>query len=133
MVQPYMASIEESGETTLVYLGGRLSHAVRREALLGAHGVRSPVTTAEVLSTVGSTAPSEAELTLSRAALGAVPGGNAALSYARVDLITGPDGPVLLELEVTDCFLFLGCAGPEAIIDGLARHVLGHPGAAHGV
>src|SRR5690606_31770382 len=36
MVQPYVASVDEEGETSLVYLGGEYSHAVRRAANL--HG-----------------------------------------------------------------------------------------------
>jgi hypothetical protein len=38
MVQPYLAGIDTDGETSLVYLGGQFSHAVRREPLLGAGG-----------------------------------------------------------------------------------------------
>jgi hypothetical protein len=32
------------------------------------------------------------------------------LLYARVDLLPGPDGPLLLELEVTEPYLFLSTA-----------------------
>ena len=31
--------------------------------------------------------------------------------YARVDLLPGPDGPVVIELELTEPSLFLGYAG----------------------
>ncbi len=59
-----------------------------------------------------------------RAALDAAPGGRTALSYARVDVIPGPTGSLLLELEVTDCCPFLTSAAPEACAR-LAGHVLG--------
>ena len=44
------------------------------------------------------------------------------LSYARVDLVPGPGGPVVLELEATDCFPFLSSAAPGAR-SRLAEHV----------
>ncbi|SFO35414.1 Glutathione synthase/RimK-type ligase, ATP-grasp superfamily [Geodermatophilus obscurus] len=123
MVQPYLPGIDTEGETSMVFLGGRFSHAVRREPLLAGQGLREAVVVADVLGTVRPAEPDEAQLAVARAALDAAPGGRAALSYARVDVIPGPAGPVLLELEVTDCFLFLGSATPEARAR-LARHAL---------
>ena len=123
MVQPYLPGIESDGETSLVVLGGVLSHAVRRAPLLTAPGVRRPVVVADVLGTVRPVDPTDAQRAVAEAALAAVPGGAAGLGYARVDLIPGPDGPVLLELEATDCYLFLGHAQPEAI-KRFAEHVV---------
>ncbi|WP_286276280.1 hypothetical protein [Naasia aerilata] len=60
-------------------------------------------------------------MSLASAALDAAPGGRQRLSYARVDVLPGPAGPVLLELEATDCFLFLAYAA-QASIDRLAEH-----------
>ncbi len=34
MLQPYLAEIEQHGETALMYLGGEFSHAVRKGPLL---------------------------------------------------------------------------------------------------
>jgi hypothetical protein len=67
--------------------------------------------------------PTSAQRAVAEAALAGVPGGAAALSYARVDLIPGPDGPVVLELEATDCYLFLGFAESEAV-KRFAEHVV---------
>jgi hypothetical protein len=58
--------------------------------------------------------------------LDAVPGGRERLGYARVDIIPGPDGPVLLELEATDCFLFLSFASAAARAR-MVEHVLRPP------
>jgi glutathione synthase/RimK-type ligase-like ATP-grasp enzyme len=124
MVQPYLSGIDTQGETSMVFLGGGFSHAVRREPLLGDVGVRRAVVVADVLGTVRRVEPDDAQLAVARAALDAAPGGRAALSYARVDVIPGDSGPVLLELEVTDCFLFLASATPAARAQ-LAGHVLG--------
>ena len=123
MVQPYLPGIDVEGETSLVFLGGALSHAVRREPLLTGTGVRRPVVVADVLSTVRRVEASPAQRAVAAAALAAVPGGAGALSYARVDLVPGPDGPVVLELEATDCFLFLSSAPPGALAR-LAAHLV---------
>jgi glutathione synthase/RimK-type ligase-like ATP-grasp enzyme len=123
MVQPYLSGIEDDGETSVVFLGGVLSHAVRRAPLLTAPGVRRPVVVADVLGTVGQVEPTDAQRAVAEAALAAVPGGPEGLSYARVDLIPGSAGPVVLELEATDCYLFLGFAQPEAV-KRLAEHVV---------
>jgi hypothetical protein len=128
MVQPYLSGIDAQGETSMVFLGGEYSHAVRREPLLGSTGVRRAVVVADVLGTVRPVEPDDAQLAVARAALDAAPGGRRALSYARVDVIPGTSGPVLLELELTDCFLFLATARPAArarfaghVVDRLRR------------
>lgn len=114
MVQPHLPGIDVDGETSLVFLGGAFSHAVRRQPLLTDVGERRPVVVADVLGTVRADEASEAQLAVARAALDAVPGGPERLSWARVDLTPGADGPVVLELEATDCFLFLAHATPAA-------------------
>ena len=123
MVQPYLPGIDADGETSVVFLGGVLSHVVRREPLLTGTGVRRPVVVADVLSTVRRVDVGAAQRAVAEAALAAVPGGAGALSYARVDLVPGPDGPVALELEATDCFLFLSYAPADARAR-LAEHLV---------
>ncbi len=49
----------------------------------------------------------EAERTVALAALAAVPGAGGEPLYARVDLLAGDDGPVVLELELVEPSLFL--------------------------
>jgi hypothetical protein len=67
--------------------------------------------------------PTEAELALAERVLDAVPGGREQLTYARVDLLAGPDGaPVLLELELTEPSLFLHTSDGAA--DRLAAAVV---------
>lgn len=100
MVQPYVEAIDTQGETALLYLDGRFSHAVRKGPML-AHGLPR----AEDIS--GRTA-TQAERDVAERALDAVPGGRASLLYARVDLVPGGAGPALLELELTEPSLFLG-------------------------
>jgi glutathione synthase/RimK-type ligase-like ATP-grasp enzyme len=123
MVQPYLDGIDVDGEISLVFLGGRYSHAVRRAPLLLDQGVRKAVVVADVMSTIAPAQPTEAQFAVAAVALAAVPGGGERLTYARVDIIPGPDGPLLLELEATDCFLFLAFATAESRLR-LAEHVL---------
>lgn len=95
MVQPYLPALETAGETSVVVLGGQVSHAVRREPLLLTGG----------RDEVRARTPTAAELAVVQAALGAV---RHELLYARVDLVPGPAGPLLLELELTEPALFIG-------------------------
>jgi glutathione synthase/RimK-type ligase-like ATP-grasp enzyme len=121
MVQPYLAHIEISGETAVVYLGGRYSHAIRRGALLNCAG---PAGGGAVKSL--SVRPHEAtpaERGLADRVMAHIPGGSSGLLYARVDLIPGPDGePLVLEVELTEPSLFLEFSqgGAERLADGIA-------------
>lgn len=106
-----------------MFLGGQYSHAVRREPLLTSLGERRPVVVADVLGSVRQVHPTTSQHELAARALAAVPNGRESLTYARVDLIPGPDGPVLLELEATDCLLFLSYASAGARA-AVGEHVL---------
>jgi hypothetical protein len=113
MVQPYMAHVDDAGETALLYIGGRFSHAIRKGALLD--GPDLGVAGLYKKEQIDPRTPSAAEHTVAEQVLAAVPGGTADLLYARVDLVPGPDGaPVLLELELTEPSLFLGYSDSAA-------------------
>jgi len=105
MVQPYRERIDEAAETGLVYLDGRFSHAIRKGPMLRSE----PVSLAgrwreEVIS---SRVPDQVEREVAEAALDAVPRKKRDLLYARVDLVPGPSGPEVLELEATEPALHL--------------------------
>ncbi len=99
MVQPYIEAIDDAGETALLHFDGVLSHAARKAPVL-VSGVDDPNAVA-----ITPREPSAHELAVARQVLDAVPFGE--LLYARVDLVPGPDGPLLMELEVTEPCLFL--------------------------
>jgi hypothetical protein len=107
MLQPYLSAVDTHGETSLLFLGGRYSHAIRKGPMLtgpdaGAEGLFR----AEEISV---REPDAAESALGSQVLAALP--FAALLYARVDLLPGPDGvPVLVEIELTEPSLYLGTA-----------------------
>ncbi|MBK9178032.1 MAG: hypothetical protein IPM45_00430 [Acidimicrobiales bacterium] len=106
LVQPYLTSVDEEGETALVYLGGVLSHAVRKGPLL-VPGT-SIVGGLFAEEDIRPRQPTDAQRRVAERALAAVPGGAATLLYGRVDLVAGPGGePVVLELELTEPSVFL--------------------------
>ncbi|GAA3445021.1 ATP-grasp domain-containing protein [Planomonospora venezuelensis] len=112
MVQPYLDMVETEGETSLLYFGGRLSHAVRRNPMLagGAAAPDADNARAELRT------PDPDQVALAEKVLAEFPG----LLYARVDLVRLPDGsPALIEVELTEPYLFLRYA-PEAAAN-LAR------------
>lgn len=105
MVQPYVESIDVSGERALQFFGGGFLHAGRKGAVLTpgtpyderkvAHPGLEPWT------------PTPVELAVAERALAAVPEA-AELLYARVDLVDGEDGqPRVMELELVEPNLFL--------------------------
>lgn len=117
MVQPYLAAVDEAGETALVFFAGEESHALRklavlepdREAELRDDEIGAAVAMwDEDLVRAGSA--STAHRDLAARVLGFVTERfGAAPLYARVDMLPGDDGePVLGELEVVEPHLYLG-------------------------
>jgi O-ureido-D-serine cyclo-ligase len=106
MAQPYLAAVEERGETALVHVDGVYSHAIRKGPMLVPG--REVVEGLFVEEDIRPATPSAPERAVARAALSAVPGGGDGLLYARVDLVPGPGGaPLVLELELLEPSLFL--------------------------
>ncbi len=121
LLQPYLARVDQQGETAVLYLGGSFSHAVRKGALLrrGAglvEGLFAP-------EDIRPRAAGPAELAVAAAAYAAIP--FAAPAYARIDLIFDADGaPVVLELELTEPSLFLAHASGAA--ERFTQHLVEH-------
>ncbi len=107
MVQPYQHAIDERGETGVIFVGGKFSHAIRKAPIL-AHDPRYEEGGLYAAERITSREPSAAELDLATAALAAVPGGPERLLYARVDIVSdGAGKPMLMELELTEPSLFM--------------------------
>jgi glutathione synthase/RimK-type ligase-like ATP-grasp enzyme len=114
MVQPYVPSVDRDGESALIYLGGRFSHAINKAALLKAgRGVVDELWSDQRIT---PSEPSAAERRIAEAALAAVQEvTGAAVSYARVDLLPDPElGPAVIELELIEPALFLDRAAGAA-------------------
>lgn len=121
MVQPYLHEVDEHGETALLHLDGRFSHAMRKGPLLTPD--MELVDDLFAQEDMSPREPSDAELEVAEAVLAAVPEEYGDLLYARVDLLPSPDGPLLLELELTEPSLFLDHHLPA--VDVLADAALG--------
>jgi O-ureido-D-serine cyclo-ligase len=104
MLQPYLARVDEYGETAVLYLGGEFSHSIRKGPLLRAgadlvEGLFAP-------EEIGPRTADDAELAIAAAAYLALPFEPPA--YARIDLLRDAQGtPTVLELELTEPSLFL--------------------------
>ena len=101
LVQPYVESVAEHGERSLIFLGGRLSHAVDKVPAPGDYRVQEMYG-----GRYRAHSPTAAEQAAAERALAAAP--TAGLLYARVDMVEGPDGPQVMELELIEPELFLG-------------------------
>jgi glutathione synthase/RimK-type ligase-like ATP-grasp enzyme len=106
MVQPYLEGIDAAGEAALIWLGGEYSHAVTKNALLGP-GQR-PGSDLYLEETIATRSPSGEEREVAERVLAGLPFDAGRLLYARVDLLPADEGPVVLELELTEPSLFLG-------------------------
>lgn len=95
LVQPYQPEVEDEGERSLIFIAGELSHVMRKQRRLDGEG----------FAATGPFEATEAEREVARLALEGLP----PLLYARVDMVKGPaETPRLMELELTEPFLFLG-------------------------
>ena len=109
LVQPYVDGVDEHGERALIYVEGRYSHAVTKAAMLAAasaHPVGGPELYIEERIT-----PAEAtteEMAVADRAVASVSARFGVPLYARIDLLPSADGPLIVELEVTEPSLFLG-------------------------
>jgi hypothetical protein len=109
MIQPYIGDVDSHGETALIYLAGSFSHAISKAALLPAGRVHAVDQRAlYVEETIAAREPTDAELAMGNGIVEILTQRFGALLYARVDLLPGPDGPLLIELELTEPSLFLG-------------------------
>lgn len=111
LLQPYLAAVDHEGETAVIYLGGRFSHAVRKGPLLPPGAAASAALFAP--EEISPRTPRPEELAAAERALAALPFGE--LLYARIDLIHDASGtPCLLELELAEPSLFFAYAPGSA-------------------
>jgi glutathione synthase/RimK-type ligase-like ATP-grasp enzyme len=116
MIQPFLPSLETKGETSLIYIDGELTHAVRKRPAPGDFRVQ------EIWGGIRQrTEPEPAEIELAEQALAQL---ESPPLYARVDIVADlHDLPCLIELELIEPNLYLGesPAAAEALTDALLR------------
>jgi hypothetical protein len=108
LVQPYDARVDETGETAMVFLGGKASHAFTKAAILPPGGRQVALDTTGAYAPE-KLAPAEPDFEIWDVGFAALDAAGAQLNvsardflYARVDVIGGIDDPRLLELELIE-------------------------------
>lgn len=127
MVQPYVAGVDELGETALVCFDQQFSHALRKGPLLPrGHRTATADNGLFVEEDMSPRDPSADELALAEQVLGVVAQRfGTPPAYARVDLLPSDDGPLLLELELVEPSFFLDLVPSAAAraADAIARRL----------
>lgn len=99
MVQPFLSRIQEEGEYSFIFINGAFSHALLKQAKAGDYRIQSTYGGTETAIT-----PSEADLHAAAKILKAL---DDVPLYARVDMLRGADGQLLLmELELIEPYLY---------------------------
>jgi len=108
--QPYVPSVTEEGEASLVYFGGEFSHALRKRPKRGDYRVQMDWGGTYEQLTASAAQRAEAERVLAAVGPAMSAAGErpeeAPLLYARVDLLEWEGAPAVIELEVVEPQLF---------------------------
>jgi len=100
MIQPYLSSMETEGETSLLFFGGRFSHAVNKRPVPGDFRIQ-----VQFGGTYQTVAPPDGAMALAEQVLAAV---DEPLLYARIDMARGPGGEwLLMEAELIEPDFYL--------------------------
>ena len=100
LLQPFIPSVIEYGETSLMFFDGQYSHSVLKTPKAGDFRVQE-----EHGSRIQSIAPDPALIEFSRRALAPIP---QPILYGRVDLVELPNGqPAVMELELIEPSMYL--------------------------
>ena len=120
MVQPFLETIQAEGEYSFIFIDGAFSHALLKTAKSGDYRIQSTYGGQETPIT-----PSDADLAEAKAMLQTL---DETPLYARVDMVRGSEGKLLLmELELIEPYLYplegpsLGTMLAEAVARRLAR------------
>ena len=112
MLQPYLAEVDIQSETGLVYIGGQFSHAFVKGPLLANVKNMSGGLYAE--EEIGGCQPTPEQLDLGERTMAWLTPRFGPLLYARIDLLPSLDGPVIIEIELTEPSLYLLLHPPAA-------------------
>ncbi len=122
LVQPYLSAVEEQGETSVVFIGGEVSHVLTKRPVLRCQGV-APVAegklrVASAMFEQDLVVPGVAsadEISVARSVHEEIAGRFDTPVYARVDLVAEAAGePAVSEVELIEPRLYLGCAEGSA-------------------
>jgi glutathione synthase/RimK-type ligase-like ATP-grasp enzyme len=114
MVQPYLAAVDEIGETALLFIGGEYSHAIRKGPLLVPNVEGEKEHGLFLKEDISPREPKPEQRELAAAVMDYVSQRFGVPLYARVDLLDdSEDKPVILELELVEPSMFFATA-PES-------------------
>lgn len=120
MIQPYLSTIASEGEYSFIFIDGQLSHCLIKRPATGDYRIQSSYGGVE-----DKVVPSEHDKAIARAVLDGL---EELPLYARVDMVRGPKGHLLLmELELIEPFLY-PLQGPnlgELLFQALSRRLSG--------
>jgi glutathione synthase/RimK-type ligase-like ATP-grasp enzyme len=133
IVQAYLADVDRSGETALVYIAGELSHVLRKRAVLRGEGeaplADGPLAPAAAMledDLVVAAAAEPAQVDFAAGVVAEVSERFGTPLYVRVDVAHDDDGlPVLMELEAIEPCLYFDLVPGAA--ERFARAVLTAP------
>jgi len=135
MVQPFQPSVDELGETALVFIDGKFSHPLRKRSVLRPDEV-APVRTTDLMVAeamydpelvVSGTYEPDELLLAERIVDNVAERFDYVPLYARVDMLRDPDGaPVLLELEAVEPNLYFDQApgGAALLAEAIIRRAV---------
>jgi glutathione synthase/RimK-type ligase-like ATP-grasp enzyme len=106
MAQPYLPSVAAEGELSLVYVGGELTHSLRKLPARGDFRVQPQYGGTHEAEVFGSV--------IREIASGAMAVAPTEPLYARVDVVGADDGPAVIELELIEPALYIDIAPPTA-------------------
>jgi len=114
MIQPFLRSVAEEGEYSIMFFGGEYSHSIVKRPKAGDYRVQPHLGGSEQ-----ACPPPPGAIDLARAALAAAP---AKAVYARVDMIRdGSGGLAIIELELIEPALWLQHAPDKTMFASAVR------------
>lgn len=105
MVQPYLDRVDAESETGLVYIDGEFSHAFSKGPMLAAPG--NAVGDLYLEEKIGARTPTATQRELGDRVMALLLERWDRLLYARVDMLPTDNGPVIIEVELTEPSLYL--------------------------
>jgi hypothetical protein len=123
MVQPYIGRIDAESETGLVYIDGEFSHAFSKGPMLAAPG--NAVGDLYLEEKIGGRTPTDAQRDLGDRVMAHLVQRWGRLLYARIDMLPTDDGPVIIEVELTEpsLYLHLDSAAPARFASAIAARL----------
>ncbi|MDR2722878.1 MAG: hypothetical protein LBB54_04020 [Cellulomonadaceae bacterium] len=126
MIQPYVTSIDTDGETCMTFVDGQFCHAVRRHALLGGNMHQTLGLTLYPNNSTRSVEATPEQIDVAQRALALAKeatGESEDFLYARVDLVKGEEGPLVIEIELTEPSLWMRYSGGAPTLKRLTQSI----------